>query len=180
MKHENIKKILPDMFREAVSRQSPLDAIVGVMEALHQPTETMLREIDAVFDPLRTGEAFVWYLAGWVDLDWIYKQNESDAGGLKAAINTEDFRKLISLAWYLSKWRGTAEGLKLFLETATDVDGFAINENPQDNNGRVIPFHVEITVPDAAADRLHLVERIIENEKPAYVTYTMISKNKYI
>ncbi|MCF8111194.1 MAG: hypothetical protein K9J85_06860 [Desulfobacteraceae bacterium] len=178
MKHEEIKKILPSMFREAVSAQSPLDSIVGVMETLHRNTEVMLEEIDAVFDPIRTNKDFVWYLAGWVDLDWIYKQSESDTGCLKAALNTEDFRKLISLAWYLSKWRGTAEGLKLFLETATGVDGFEIKENPEGDNGGIMPFHIEITVPEAASGKRHLVERIIENEKPAYVTYNMVPKEK--
>ncbi|MFW6052992.1 MAG: phage tail protein [Desulfosalsimonas sp.] len=178
MKHEEIKKILPGMFREAVSTQNPLDAIVGVMETLHHNTEAMLEEIDSVFDPIRTNKDFVWYLAGWVDLDWIYSQDGKNTGSLKSAIQIENFRNLISLAWYLSKWRGTATGLKLFLETATGVEGFEINENPEDDKGGIMPFHIEITVPEAAEQKRHLVKRIIENEKPAYVTYTMVLKEK--
>ena len=175
MKQEAIKLLMPAMFRLAAGKNTPLDAVFSVMEALHDQTETTLRKIDAVFDPLRTNERFVPYLAGWVDLDWVVRGDETAAGYGQSAIPTEHFRKLVSLAWYLSKWRGTAAGLKLFLETATGVEGFSIDERPIDNQGRIIPFHIEITVPEAAADRRHLVERIIENEKPAYVTYRIVN-----
>jgi len=174
MNQNDIKKILPGMFRQAAVKGSPLDAVFSVMEALHEKTEATLQNLDAVFDPLRTDDRFVPFLSTWVDLDWICKSGgAADTEFEKTALETDRFRTLIALAWYLSKWRGSAKGLILFLETATGVEGFSIHENIKDENGRAIPFHIEIAVPDAAADKRHLIERIIENEKPAYVTYTL-------
>lgn len=173
MNQNDIKKILPGMFRQAAVKGSPLDAVLSVMELLHEKTEGILQNLDAVFDPLRTDDRFVPFLSTWVDLDWIFKSEGSETDFDLNAIGTDPFRTLVSLAWYLSKWRGSAKGLILFLETATGVEGFSIHENIKDENGRAIPFHIEISVPDAAADKRHLIERIIENEKPAYVTYTL-------
>lgn len=166
MNQDGIKNLLPSMFRQAAGNGSPLSAILGVMEGLHATTEETLGGLDAVFDPLRTPDRFVPFLAKWVDLDWI-----TGEGGF--SMDTCRFRELIAIAWYLSQWRGSARGLLLFLETATGVQGFSIRENLTDGKGQVIPFHIEVAVPAEAAAQLHLIERIIENEKPAYVTYAV-------
>jgi hypothetical protein len=80
---------------------------------------------------------------------------------------------LLAAAAYLSQWRGTARGLILFLEIATGTRGFEISEQIAGPDGRPQPFHIRIRAPEAV--RLHrvLIERIIESEKPAYVTYEL-------
>jgi phage tail-like protein len=166
MNQDGIKTLLPSMFRQAAGIGSPLSSIFGVMEGLHETTEDILGSLHAVFDPLRTPEQFVPFLAKWVDLDWI-------TGEGSFPMDTGRFRELIAIAWYLSQWRGSARGLLLFLETATGVQGFSIRENLTDGKGKVIPFHIEVAVPAEASPQLHLIERIIENEKPAYVTYAV-------
>jgi phage tail-like protein len=175
MKRDDITAILPSMFRSAAGNGSPLSAILDTMEALHVRTETLLANLDAVFDPMETDDAMVPFLAGWVDLDWLTACPGSglDTG---ATAGRENVRKLISLAWYLSKWRGTARGLKLFLETATGVNGFSISESVADRSGRPLPFHITVSVPPEVMDRRYMIERIIENEKPAYVTYTIVDQ----
>lgn len=174
MKTTEIKKILPSQFRQGMKKGSPLDAIVNVMANLHIKTEETLADLDRFFAPIRTDESFVPFLAQWVDLDWVYRINGTNSGPDRALISTDNVRELISLAWYLSKWRGSAKGLILFLETATGIDGFSVNDTPSDEDGRIIPFHMEITVPGSAASKRNLIERIIDNEKPAYVTYTLV------
>ena len=64
-------------------------------------------------------------------------------------------------------------GLQLFLETASGEKGFKINENVVSENGDAIPFHIQITAPEATKKYETLIERIIEQEKPAYVTYNL-------
>lgn len=169
MKQDAIKNLLPSMFRQAAVTGSPLDALFAVMEHLHERTELTLKNLDQVFDPLRTDDGFVDLLARWVDLDWITGQDGT--GG--SAVDTGRLRELISVAWYLAQFRGTARGLLLFLETATGVPGFSVSENTVDETGRSRPFHIRISVPSGARDMLHLVERIVEYEKPAYVTYSL-------
>jgi phage tail-like protein len=169
MNQDGIKNLLPAMFRQASREGGPLSSIFGVMEALHEKTETTLSELDRVFAPLRTDDPFVPFLSKWVDLDWII----GDADGGPSPIDTACFRELIAIAWYLSQWRGTARGLLLFLETATGVQGFAVSENITDEKGHPLPFHIEIAVPKDAGGMIHLIERIVENEKPAYVTYSL-------
>lgn len=178
MKQEEIKKLLPDMFMQTATKGNPLTAILDVMEMLHTKTEHTLEHLDAVFDPMRTDEQFVPFLSGWVDMDWLFKSHEINAGYKQTTISTDHLRKLISLAWYLSKWRGSARGLKLFLETATGVEGFSIDEKIKDENNRLIPYHIDVRIPRLAEDKLHLIERIIENEKPAYVTYNTVINDK--
>jgi hypothetical protein len=82
-------------------------------------------------------------------------------------------RELIAAAAFLSQWRGTAKGLLRFLETATGVEGFEIEEHARDANGQPQPFHILVRAPAEAERYRGLVERIIEAEKPAYVTYEL-------
>jgi hypothetical protein len=80
----------------------------------------------------------------------------------------------VAAAAYLSQWRGTARGLLRFLETATGLQGFIIEEQVLDPNGRPRPFHIRVIAPAEAAPYQVLLERVIEFEKPAYVTYELV------
>ena len=89
----------------------------------------------------------------------------------KVGLEIKQLRELIALASELSKWRGTLKGLKLFLETATANEGFEITDIPKNSGIKVIPFHIEVVAPEKSWPQRGLIERIIEQEKPAYVTY---------
>ena len=82
-------------------------------------------------------------------------------------------RELVAAAAYLSKWRGTMRGLTLFLETATGAPGFEINENVPDSDGSLRPYHIRVRAPEGVVSHRRLIEMIIEQEKPAYVTYDL-------
>jgi phage tail-like protein len=176
MKRTEIKHLLPGVFQNTISEGTPLAAILEVMEALHAPSEEQLRTLDANFDAYRVRDTLVPFLARWVDLDRLFEKPLQQAGTQNTAARLIPtglgrLRELIAAAAYLSQWRGTAKGLVLFLETATGADGFEIEEHILDRNGNPRPFHFRVRVPEGLENQRVLIQRIIESERPAYVTY---------
>lgn len=180
MKRADIELLLPEIFRRTLppvrTDANPLEAFLDVMELLHTPDEAVLASLDTYFDPYRAPELFVAYLAGWVDLDqlWIENPQEFTAKTLPPfPSGVGRLRQLVAAAAFLSRWRGTMKGLLYFLETATGISGFEIEERVLDEDGQQIPFHIRVRAPQAAEVYRVLIERIIMKEKPAYVTYDL-------
>ncbi|MFL5357277.1 phage tail protein [Archangium sp.] len=161
MKRNEIARLLPGVFQRALDG-GPLLALLDVMEALHAPSEAALADLSALFHPLRAPERFVPFLARWVDL------------GVPVTTGLGRTRELVAAAVELSRWRGTARGLLLFLRTATGREDFVIEEQVPGANGRPRPFHLRVRAPAELAAHRPMVEAIIEREKPAYVTYELL------
>jgi phage tail-like protein len=173
MKRTKIEALLPSVFRRTVHPGSPLFALLQEMEEQHEPSEEALANLDAFFDPYRAPHRFVPLLAHWVDLEKLLGESADDLATDPFPPGLGRLRELVASAAYLSRWRGTAQGLKLFLETAMGAQGFEIIEVPLDAEGRPRPFHVAIRAPQATEGYRELIEQIIEIEKPAYVTYDL-------
>jgi len=180
MKQSEIAQLLPGIFQRTLHAGGPaggpLATLLGVMEALHAPSEAVLARVHAVFDPYETPDQFVPFLAGWLDLEQLLVQS----GGQQTALTVSPLpsglgrlRELIVAAAYLSQWRGTARGLLKFLETATGHRGFEIDEQVPGVGGQPRPFHLSIHAPKETLPYQVLITRIIELEKPAYVTYNL-------
>ena len=148
MKQAQIKRLLPSVFQRTARRENPLSAILDVMEMLHAPSEAALDNLDSLFDPRRTADKFVAYLASWVDLEVFL--NMSGVGRKPSAIALSTglgrLRELTASAATLSRWRGTRRGLLLFLQVATGSTEFDINDQVIED-GRVKPFHLQVTAP---------------------------------
>lgn len=174
MRRDEIKKLLPTVYQRCVNGGTPIDALLHAMEALHAPSERVLDDISGYFDPYSAPERFVRYLAGWVDLDRYLGEEVSGQADVSRAsalsIEPGRLRELIAMAAELSRWRGTARGLKLFLETATGIKGFELDEQLSLENGLPRVFHFRVTAPAAATRFRDLIEAIINGEKPAYAT----------
>lgn len=164
--------MLPAVVHRTLRPESPLAALLDVMEDLHAPSEAVLATLDERFDPRRAPDRFVPLLARWVDLDHLFEEGVG-GDGLPAALELGHLRELVASATDLSRWRGTARGLVLFLETATGQRGFAIDEQIAGADGEIRPFHLSVTAPASSRTRRALLEKIIEREKPAYVTYEL-------
>ena len=171
MKRTLIEQLLPEVYQRTLRPGSPLAAILEVMEALHAPSEEVLADLEAFFDPYRTPDRFVPYLACWVDLERFLVRSATGDAYLESGLGR--LRELIAAAAYLSQWRGTAKGLLCFLETATGIEGVAIGEHVLRAGARPRPFHVRIRAPAEALPYRDLIERIVEMEKPAYTTYDL-------
>lgn len=175
MKKEHIKRLLPAVFQSATRSGDPLSAILDVMETLHAPSESALDSLDANFDPYRAPDNFVPYLASWVDLEGLldFPRTEGALSTPRLPTGMGRLRELTAAAVTLSHWRGTRKGLCMFLEKATGAKGFEVDEQVVDASGKIKPFHLRVTVPKELAAQRILIERIVELEKPAYVTYEL-------
>jgi phage tail-like protein len=177
MRRNEIERLLPEAFRAALVDSPPLADVLDVMEALHRPDEQVLDGLDAFFDPTRTDDRFVPLLARWVDLERLFVQSATGRvdPGEREPISTGlgRLRELISRAAFLSRWRGTRVGLIAFLETATGAIGFEIDEQVPGEAMRPRPFHIRVLAPSDQEPHRALLERIVELEKPAYVTYEL-------
>lgn len=172
MKQEEIRGLLPEVFTRTLRPGGPLNALLAVMEAMHSPSEDVLRHLQTYFNPYLTPDGFVPYLAGWVDLDLLLGPQTPDSlPTLSTGVGR--LRELVAAAAYLSRWRGTAKGLLLFLETATGSTGFSVDEHVLDEQGTVRPYHIKVQAPGETAPHEALIRRIIAMEKPAYVTYEL-------
>lgn len=180
MKQEEIERLFPAVYREALRDRGPLRALIAVMEAMHERPEREVARLDATLDPLRTPDEFVPLLARWVDLGWLW--TSAPVGPGEGPILLEHLgrlRELVASAAFLSRWRGTETGLLGFLQRATGRDDIELIEAPSTEDGRSRPFHVQVVLPaDADEPRLTaLVRRIVAMEKPAHLTYEIVFSN---
>jgi phage tail-like protein len=174
MKSSEIDRLLPGVFQQTLEDEhGPLRALLAVMEDLHQPVEDLLTAVDAVFDPYRTPDAFVAYLAGWLDLTYLLIEGRADDGGYVLPSGIVNLRELVNAGSELIRWRGTSRGLLQFLETATGATGFQIEDQVLDQAGLARPFHIRIDLPSEAEKYRPLIDTIVRAERPAHVTYEL-------
>lgn len=172
MRREEIERLLPTMYQLSALPDSPLSALIGVMDDLHRPVEETLDELDAVFDPYRSDGAFVPWLCRWLGLDWLVETEGSPGSQhsrpAAASLEAGRLRDVLAIGHVLAQWRGTEAALVLLLATATGLDGFSVEE-PAD-----APFHLVVTAPADARRHEPAIRRSIEVMKPAAATATLV------
>jgi phage tail-like protein len=178
MRRTEIEELLPEVFRRTIREGDPLRALLGVMEEMHAPSEAAYESVDNVFNPYRCPDEFVINLARWVDLARILGGEEGAGGRRGEPISTRrgNLRELIATAFYLSQWRGTQRGLVRFLETATGITGFQIDESVPGSEGQLRTFFFRVTAPPEAAIHETLIRGIVGADKPAYVSFELVFK----
>jgi predicted flap endonuclease-1-like 5' DNA nuclease len=178
----DIAHLLPSVFRRtrAASATDPLDALLSAMAMLQGGREAILQELDVFFDPERAPPAFLVFLAYWVDLEaliapqfppglaWLDGADFETtlASGFPTGLGS--LRALVAEAVPLLRQRGTTRGLQRFLETATGMAGFRVTES------RDRPFHIRVAYPEEAEPYTDFVRRVVEYQKPAYLTYELV------
>lgn len=174
MRRDEIARLLPEVFQRTLRPGSPLTAWLGAMEDLHAPAEAVLESLEIHFDPRQAPERLLPLLAAWVDLTRFMRAPTAtpDTQDLVSSGNGQ-LRELIATALALSQARGTHQGLQRLLEVATGLSGYAIDENVPTQEGQPRPFHIRVQAPAAARPHEALVRRIVEQEKPAYVTFDL-------
>ena len=172
----SIAKLLPEVFRETHQQGGMLDAILGVMETFTSPTEDALSSLDAWFDPRRAPDKFLVMLATWVALGPYVDDADRDSndGWSRRSLDPGHLRELVCRGATLARSRGTRSTLLAMLQIATGIDGFEVIENPPDESGRPQPYSFRLHVPAAAKPFDVIVSRIVEREKPAFITAEIV------
>ncbi len=164
MQPAEIALLLPEIYRRDLTDGTVLDGLLHVMSALHGSLEQAIADPSVLVDPRRAPDRLVPVLAAWVGLGCYLRTDPGQDRPTPA-----DLRELVAVAAALGRRGGSAATLRRLLETATGIDGFAIEES-QDR-----PFHFRVLMPPAAQSRLDLVLHVIATEKPAFTTFELVS-----
>jgi phage tail-like protein len=146
-----------------------------IFEDILTSIEQMVDHVNLYFDPKTAPEAFLPWLASWVDLS------------LDEQWSLEKQRRLIASAVELYQWRGTRRGLREYLRIYTGVEpkitehfgGIRLGEqsklgwNTVLGDGQDHSFTVTLKVEDPSSIDVERVKAIIEAEKPAHVGYRL-------
>lgn len=166
MRAAQLLRLLPRSFQADVDADGDptgmLGGLLAVMEVLHERPEHVLGRLDTWFDPLTAPEAFVAYLASWVDLEWLLLEDPESGTRVPLPGGATRLRHLLVEASALSAERGTARALVRFLALAGVPGAFV-----EDAAGTA--FHCVLRVPAQSQQYDALVRRVVEHSKPAHV-----------
>lgn len=167
MRADRAALLLPEVIRRGAGSGTPLGALLDVMEDMHAPAEAALRGLPTILDPQTTPPGFVPFLASWVGLDDVVGEGAEFEAGVGR------LRQLVATSAARARRRGTLGGLRESLALATGRPDITVDDSVVGVDGAVVPFHVDVVVPFDAAHLLELVRRLVEHEKPAFVTATV-------
>jgi phage tail-like protein len=141
------------------------NAILLACEAVLDPIERMIDQIDAYFHPATAPRALLPWLAAWVDVV------------LDETLPIERQRALVSAAADLYRRRGTRGGLRDYLRLYTGVEPTIVEpgeEHGETNNPPLRPNCFRVFIPlEASQVNRAILEAIIEAEKPAHTAYDL-------
>lgn len=177
-------EFLPQIYREI----DFLGRFLQIFEATFEPDVQILANLWAYLDPLTAPQGMLEFLAYW--MGW----------QILPYLTLEQQRSLIRNALEIYRWRGTRQGLRLYLHLATHLPldehqpheddkhigiyeffsrGLVLGETHLGFDavmGGVRPFHFTVCLrpePNNFVDE-QLVRTIIEQEKPAFCTYDLL------
>ena len=170
MERRRILRYLPENYQLAAANEyGVLSACLAVMEGMHAPDDRILRSLDQYFDPYRAIEPFILLQASWLGLDRYFEWSGINIGAGEASFptGTDRLRLLITEFPSLVKDRGTRASLTRFLEVATGIDGFVIDDGGSSGKS----FHFVVHAPETARPLRRFVEKIVAEERPAHATF---------
>jgi len=174
MEQRRIARYLPENYQlAAADHRGALWALLAAMDSMHAPVERVLKSLDGYVDPHRAPEPFVMMQASWLGLDRYFEWSGGSVGAGEArfAAGNDRLRLLVAEFPALIKSRGTRSALIRFLEVATGIAGFVVEDGRALETSR--SFHLIVHVPAEATSLLPLVERIVAGERPAHATYEL-------
>jgi phage tail-like protein len=166
MRRTAIERLLPSSYQRAAEKPGLLAALLDTMEAMHAPDEETLAAVDDLFTPYRSPDRMVAFLLGWMAFDHVLQRGR-DGELSRSQVPLGRLRDLVAASADLARRRGTAAGLQGVITTVTGVS--VRIEEPVERG-----FHVLVHVPAEAADRVPLIARLVEAEKPAATTYEVV------
>lgn len=168
---------LPAIYRDDVL----MGQLLLIFESIMMPVEHVVDNISSYFDSSITPRPFLAWLASWLDLS------------LDSDWPEERCRELVASAAELYRWRGTKWGLSEYIRIYTGIEpeiheyepGMTLDadtklgSSTQLGNGAAWShFTVILSVDKDNKMNDTIAHTIIESQKPAHSTYTLIIKLK--
>lgn len=166
LERRDLVELLPEVMRLADLPGSPFAATLDAMHDLLAPTMARIETVDMWFDPLTAPPAALPLLATWLDL--AVAAEVTVACHDDEAARDRALRRLVIAGHDLVRLRGTRQGLERLLRIVTSMDHFTL-----DDGAATAPFHLAVVAPQAVADRAGALRRLIEHERPVYVTWSL-------
>lgn len=157
---EDYLALLPPIYHD----DSFMRRFLLIFKASLDPLDRQIAQIYHYFDPRTAPEHLLPWLAAWVDLVLDERWPEARR------------RELIGAASVLYRWRGTRRGLSDYLRIYTGVTPRIVEQGQERRGEAPLPphtFRVIVETPDLTGIDRALVERIIEQEKPAHADYQL-------
>ncbi|MEL7355582.1 MAG: phage tail protein [Cyanobacteria bacterium J06560_6] len=186
--HSRYLQYLPQVYREV----DFIGRLLKLFEESFDPSVEMMKLMWAYLDPRTAPQQLLPFLAHWVG--WPTELSTSHT----SPVQVERQRQLIFNAMTLYRWRGTQQGLRHYLHLYTGLPeteqyiqientyrtGFELgkaklNETTIIGGGKPYHFRVQLTAhpPQVShqdlLDQEALIHTIIDQEKPAFCTYSL-------
>lgn len=158
MNRSSYQQFLPDIYYEGSNPFMP--RFLALLESILAPIEWNINHFDLFLDPMTAPDAFLPWLANWYEI--IFDESWSE----------ESRRTLLKEAYQIYNRRGTAWALGRILEIYMGVD---VEIDDQDPNLEQFTFSVRFPLREIKINR-SMVEQIINANKPAHTTYTLMFK----
>jgi hypothetical protein len=158
MTPQQILALLPHAFQaseEQSDTPTPLTTLLGVMDTMHGPTEAVLERYTELFSASTAPETHYALLGGWL--------SERYLGSIDATCE----RELLLELGTLQGLRGTPRSLLLVLRLVTGCASIAFSESAR------VPFHIAVRVPAALRTHTALISAVLDEYKPAHITYEL-------
>ena len=166
-----ITQLLPAVIRKDAGPNQLLTHMINILSHQSKDIEHGRTTLARHFDPYGCPDHFVPLLVRMLDLDRIFSGTQAIHENEllhKSSCPLGRIRNVIARAMRCSQWRGTSKGLLLFLQTACDSHDFSIEEDTSK------AFHIIIHASEKIFQHKELIQKIIDNEKPAYVTSELL------
>jgi phage tail-like protein len=177
---------LPSMYQKNdVANNNFLKRYLWIFQTIVNSINTKLDNHYMYYNPLESPDEFFKWVASWFSLNLNYE------------IEDRRLRLLVKEAVTLYKWRGTAIGIRRFLEIVTGIEPVIYeNSTPFSEfviegsslterhiiNKRLTPYSFTVHFPVESRsfnmDTLKLINEIIKNEKPINVDFYITFKPK--
>lgn len=177
-------KYLPEIYEEASHQDSFLERYLGIFQSLYEELEYKIVHASALLDPESTEKEFLSWLASWLDIEDSYIWSENQ------------LRYLLLHAKELFALRGTKEGILRFVKLYTGEDAFVVEQHQIDWFRSDIekytrlkrlygdsPYEFSVLIKEAGLEKngsYHVLQKIIEDIKPAYMNFNIVSLKPYI
>lgn len=177
---------LPSIYKKNDSQSNGfLKRYLWIFQTIFSSINIKLDNLYKYFNPMEAPDEFFRWIASWFSLNINYEIEEIR------------LRMLVKEAVNLYQWRGTAVGIKKFLEIITGVEPEVIEQHApyseytiQDDklterpilDSRNTPYYFTVSFPVPSShfslDTIKMINEIITKEKPANVAYYIVFKQK--